>query len=71
MSAAPLSRKYSIGTKIFAAFVGMGLITGALGAYGLHVLTAAGKIVAGKVVAGKIAAGKIIAAKANTTRVFV
>src|SRR5260221_8094395 len=39
----PLSR--SIGAKIFGAFVAMGLITGALGFYGLYVLAAAGAIV--------------------------
>src|SRR5882724_10239205 len=39
----PLSR--SIGAKIFGAFVAMGLITGALGFYGLYVLAAAGGIV--------------------------
>ncbi|HEX9463984.1 MAG TPA: ATP-binding protein [Alphaproteobacteria bacterium] len=40
-----LSRRHSIGAKIFVAFVAMGLITGALGAYGFYVLSAAGKIV--------------------------
>src|SRR5258706_15360178 len=40
-----LSRKDSIGTRIFAAFVAMGLITAALGGYGLYVLLEAGKIV--------------------------
>src|SRR4051794_1611494 len=40
-----LSRRHSIGAKIFGAFVAMGLITGALGAYGLYVLSAAGRIV--------------------------
>jgi signal transduction histidine kinase len=35
----------SIGAKIFAAFVVMSLITGAIGGYGLYVLSAAGEIV--------------------------
>jgi signal transduction histidine kinase/HAMP domain-containing protein len=35
----------SIGTTIFAAFVGMGVITGALGGYGIFVLSAAGTVV--------------------------
>lgn len=45
MAIPSLSRRHSIGAKIFAAFVAMGLITGALGAYGFYVLSAAGKIV--------------------------
>jgi signal transduction histidine kinase/DNA-binding response OmpR family regulator/HPt (histidine-containing phosphotransfer) domain-containing protein len=39
-------RRYSIGTKLFAAFVAMSLITAGLGAYGLYFLSEAGKIVA-------------------------
>ncbi|MGH7088618.1 MAG: histidine kinase dimerization/phospho-acceptor domain-containing protein, partial [Stellaceae bacterium] len=35
----------SIGAKIFGAFIAMSLITGALGVYGLYVLSAAGRIV--------------------------
>jgi signal transduction histidine kinase len=35
----------SIGAKIFGAFIAMSLITGALGAYGIYVLSAAGRIV--------------------------
>jgi signal transduction histidine kinase/HAMP domain-containing protein len=38
-------RRYSIGAKIFGAFVIMGMITGALGGYGLYVLWSAGHIV--------------------------
>src|SRR5262245_18149458 len=34
-----------IGTTIFAAFVGMGVITGMLGGYGIFVLSAAGRVV--------------------------
>jgi signal transduction histidine kinase/HAMP domain-containing protein len=37
--------KHSIGAKVFCAFLAMGFITAALGAYGLYVLSAAGDIV--------------------------
>ncbi len=40
-----LPTKGSVGAKIFGAFVVMSLIIGALGGYGLYVLSAAGKIV--------------------------
>jgi len=39
------NKRNSIGTKIFAAFVVMSLMTGALGAYGIYVLSEAGGIV--------------------------
>ncbi|HEY4136020.1 MAG TPA: ATP-binding protein [Alphaproteobacteria bacterium] len=39
------SKAHSIRTAIFGAFVAMGLITGALGGYGLYVLFAAGQLV--------------------------
>jgi len=39
-----LFRRHSIGARIFAACVAMGLITGALGLYGVYVLSAAGNI---------------------------
>ena len=41
-----LSRRHSIGVKIFGAFLAMSLITALLGAYGIFVLSAAGGIVA-------------------------
>jgi signal transduction histidine kinase/HAMP domain-containing protein len=37
--------KHSIGAMVFAAFLAMGVISGALGAYGLYVLSAAGHLV--------------------------
>ena len=40
-----LAIKHSIGAKVFAAFLAMGMISGALGAYGLYVLSAAGNLV--------------------------
>src|SRR5438105_3413107 len=40
------TQRHSIRGVLFAAFATMGLITGALGGYGLHVLKASGKIVA-------------------------
>jgi signal transduction histidine kinase/HAMP domain-containing protein len=42
----PLRVKTSIGTLIFIAFAAMGMITGALGGYGLFILSAAGDVVA-------------------------
>ena len=45
LAKATTSKARSIRTAIFAAFVAMGLITGGLGAYGLYVLFAAGKLV--------------------------
>jgi hypothetical protein len=38
----PMRLKGTIGAKIFGAFAAMSLITGLLGAYGLHTLSAAG-----------------------------
>jgi signal transduction histidine kinase/HAMP domain-containing protein len=40
-----LPMKHSIGAKVFAAFLAMGMISGALGVYGLYVLSAAGHLV--------------------------
>ena len=45
MSILPPLRRHSIGTKIFAAFIVMGLISASLGGYGLYVLSRAGAIV--------------------------
>jgi signal transduction histidine kinase/HAMP domain-containing protein len=45
LAPATTSKAHSIRTAIFGAFVAMGLITGAVGAYGLYVLFAAGKLV--------------------------
>lgn len=45
LAKAATSKAHSIRTAIFGAFVAMGLITGALGAYGLYVLNATGRLV--------------------------
>ncbi len=45
LSHATTSKAHSIRTAIFAAFIAMGLITGAVGAYGLYVLFAAARLV--------------------------
>ena len=45
MSVLPPLRRHSIGTKIFAAFIAMGLITAGLGGYSLYVLSRTGAIV--------------------------
>ncbi|MBV8537538.1 MAG: HAMP domain-containing protein [Alphaproteobacteria bacterium] len=44
MAFSRLFKRHSIGARIFAACVAMGLITGALGLYGFYVLSAAGNI---------------------------
>ncbi len=46
MAILPPFRRHSIGTKIFAAFIAMGLITAGLGGYGVYVLGRSGAIIA-------------------------
>ena len=45
LAKATTSKAHSIRTAIFGAFVAMGLLTGALGGYGLYVLIATGQLV--------------------------